>query len=103
TDRLVPTGAVAQGCLVLAFSVGGAVALLSVLANFTVFDAQARVAGRGCLLYALHVSSFHWVVDAPLTSSGYRGAGVAAVRRLEPPLPPRSLLLASGDPAHGVP
>ncbi|EID0429767.1 hypothetical protein LA225_004808 [Escherichia coli] len=78
-------------------------AWFSELADLAVLDAKARVAGRGCLLYALHVSSFRWVVDAPLTSSGYRGAGVAAVRRLEPPLPPRSLLLASGDPAHGVP
>ncbi|MGS3236285.1 hypothetical protein ACB323_23380 [Escherichia coli] len=54
-DGAVPPCLVAEGSLVLASAVGGAMTRLAKLADLAVFDAQARVAGRGGLLYALHV------------------------------------------------
>ncbi|UVF01884.1 hypothetical protein [Escherichia coli] len=54
-DGAVSHCLVAEGSLVLASAVGGAMARLAELADLAVFDAQARVAGRGGLLYALHV------------------------------------------------
>ncbi|MDD8381744.1 hypothetical protein LAW23_22280 [Escherichia coli] len=54
-DGAVSPCLVTEGSLVLASAVGGAMTRLAKLADLAVFDAQARVAGRGGLLYALHV------------------------------------------------
>ncbi|HFF9110460.1 TPA: hypothetical protein ACGFBK_004526 [Escherichia coli] len=60
-DSPVPTVAVAQGGLVLSSAVGGTVALLSVLANLSVFNAQARVDRGGVVGYSLHIVYLIWV------------------------------------------